>query len=104
MGLSKEQYDHIMRGYQERQTQNYHELNRRRRRIYTLIPEYQQLEEAGFVKITKAYSMEDAVDKARKLAVSGGNVLLSPACASFDMFEDYEARGRIFKEIVNELN
>ena len=33
----------------------------------------------------------------------GWNVLLSPACASFDMFPDYEARGRIFKELVNEL-
>ena len=33
----------------------------------------------------------------------GGTVLLSPSCASFDMFEDYEARGRIFKEIVGRL-
>lgn len=63
-----------------------------------------QLEEAGFNAITQAYSMQDAVDKARKLAVSGGNVLLSPACASFDMFRDYEQRGEIFKQIVNELN
>ena len=46
MSLSKEQYDSIMRGYQERQTRNYHELNKRRRKIYTLIPEYQQLDEA----------------------------------------------------------
>lgn len=63
----------------------------------------EQLEEAGFTKITKAYSMEDAVNKARSLAVSGGNVLLSPACASFDMFRDYEQRGEIFKQIVNNL-
>ena len=63
----------------------------------------EQLEEAGYTKITKAYSMEDAVDKARKLAVSGGNVLLSPACASFDMFKDYEQRGEVFKQIVNAL-
>ena len=34
---------------------------------------------------------------------TAGNVLLSPACASFDMFEDYEQRGRVFKQIVNEL-
>jgi UDP-N-acetylmuramoylalanine--D-glutamate ligase len=58
---------------------------------------------AGYHRVTQAYSMEDAVFKARKLAVSGGNVLLSPACASFDMFRDYEQRGQIFKEIVNAL-
>ena len=63
----------------------------------------EQLEEAGFTAITQAYSLQDAVEKARALAVPGGNVLLSPACASFDMFRDYEERGRIFKEIVNAL-
>ncbi|MDD3410079.1 MAG: UDP-N-acetylmuramoyl-L-alanine--D-glutamate ligase [Eubacteriales bacterium] len=62
------------------------------------------LEDVGYANVTKAYSMEDAVDKAREMAVSGGNVLLSPACASFDMFRDYEERGRIFKEIVNRLS
>ncbi len=64
----------------------------------------EQLEEAGFTAITRAYSLQDAVDKARVLAVAGGNVLLSPACASFDMFSDYEERGRVFKEIVNKLD
>ena len=39
----------------------------------------------------------------RALSAPGGNVLLSPACASFDMFQDYEQRGRIFKELVQEL-
>jgi len=63
----------------------------------------QTLEEAGYQNITQAFSLEDAVQKARNLAVSGGNVLLSPACASFDMFQDYEERGRIFKQIVNAL-
>ncbi len=58
---------------------------------------------AGYRRVTQAYSMEDAVLKARKLAVPGGNVLLSPACASFDMFRDYEQRGQVFKEIVNAL-
>ena len=38
-----------------------------------------------------------------KTLEEGSNVLLSPACASFDMFDDYEARGRIFKGIVNAL-
>ncbi|MEG2207397.1 MAG: UDP-N-acetylmuramoyl-L-alanine--D-glutamate ligase [Clostridia bacterium] len=64
----------------------------------------EQLEEAGYTDIQSAYSMEDAVEKARALAVSGGNVLLSPACASFDMFRDYEHRGQVFKELVNRLS
>lgn len=62
------------------------------------------LAEAGFTDATQAYSMEDAVAKARALAVSGGNVLLSPACASFDMFRDYEHRGQVYKDIVRSLN
>lgn len=46
------------------------------------------------------YSMPEAVKIAKDLAVVGDVVLLSPACASFDMFNDYEHRGRVFKEIV----
>ncbi len=61
------------------------------------------LVDAGFGRITHATTLKDAIDKARAHAVSGGNVLFSPACASFDMFTDYEQRGRIFKEIVNAL-
>ncbi len=49
------------------------------------------------------YSMEKAVELAAQLAESPQVVLLSPACASFDMFDDYEARGRKFKEIVQGL-
>ena len=49
------------------------------------------------------YDFEAAIRRAFELAERGGNVLLSPSCASFDMFVDYEARGRIFKEIVNRL-
>ncbi len=62
-----------------------------------------QLKEAGYTAITHAESLQDAVDKARALAQKGGNVLLSPACASFDMFRDFEHRGEVFKQIVNEL-
>lgn len=62
-----------------------------------------QLAEAGYVSIVSASDMADAIDKSRALAVSGGNVLLSPACASFDMFKDFEQRGEVFKEIVNQL-
>ncbi len=60
--------------------------------------------ENGFDAIRRASTLEEAVALCREAAEAGWNVLLSPACASFDMFEDYEARGRIFKEIVRSLS
>jgi UDP-N-acetylmuramoylalanine--D-glutamate ligase len=47
--------------------------------------------------------MEEAVDQAYKVAEKGDAVLLSPACASFDLFQNYEDRGRQFKEAVRNL-
>ena len=63
----------------------------------------QSLRAAGFTGIHRAESMREAVELSRSLASDGWNVLLSPACASFDMFRDYEERGRKFKEIVHGL-
>ncbi|MBQ8072807.1 MAG: UDP-N-acetylmuramoyl-L-alanine--D-glutamate ligase [Clostridia bacterium] len=63
----------------------------------------ESLHRAGFEHIHWAQSLREAVEKSRALAQPGWNVLLSPACASFDMFKDYEERGRIFKQIVREL-
>jgi UDP-N-acetylmuramoylalanine--D-glutamate ligase len=47
--------------------------------------------------------MDDAVSMAYRLAEPGDSVLLSTACASFDMFRDYAERGRIFKEAVKRI-
>ena len=58
---------------------------------------------AGTVPVEDAASMDDAVKKAWALARPGGVVLLAPACSSFDMFQDYAARGRAFKAAVNSL-
>ncbi|MEJ2053900.1 MAG: hypothetical protein P8X42_08280, partial [Calditrichaceae bacterium] len=57
----------------------------------------------GLVPIYKENSLQNAVNKAVDLAETNNTVLLSPACASFDMFRDYEDRGRQFKQIVQEV-
>ena len=53
--------------------------------------------------IVEVESMRDAVRKAYHFGIKGDSVLLSPACASFDLFENYEERGRLFKEAVRDL-
>ncbi|RAV30692.1 UDP-N-acetylmuramoyl-L-alanine--D-glutamate ligase [Sinomicrobium soli] len=53
--------------------------------------------------MVETQSMEEAVKIAYKIAEKGDNVLLSPACASFDLFENYEDRGNQFKEAVKHL-
>ncbi|MCE5313614.1 MAG: UDP-N-acetylmuramoyl-L-alanine--D-glutamate ligase [Armatimonadota bacterium] len=55
---------------------------------------------AGFEAISRAGSMQEAVEIARKLAEPGDVVVLTPGCASFDMFNSFEHRGQVFKEAV----
>jgi UDP-N-acetylmuramoylalanine--D-glutamate ligase len=62
-----------------------------------------ELQLAGVVKIESAETLARAVAKAQEVAVAGDVVLLAPACASFDQFENYEHRGRVFKELVMAL-
>ena len=57
----------------------------------------------GCPEILRASTMEEAVVMAQKAAKEGDIVSLSPASASFDMYKDFEARGRHFKDIVNSL-
>jgi len=53
--------------------------------------------------VTQVSSLEDAVREGATIGEPGDVVLLSPACASFDMFDNYEHRGRVFKKAVQEL-
>lgn len=57
----------------------------------------------GFGKIVFVDSLEEAVQACAKRAVPGDAVLLSPACASWGMFDNYEQRGRMFKELVRAM-
>ena len=62
------------------------------------------LAQAGYERVSMAgYDFDACLALCREKAVEGGCVLLSPACTSFDMFKDYEDRGRIFKEKVTAL-
>jgi UDP-N-acetylmuramoylalanine--D-glutamate ligase len=82
------------------------ELVRRQVKAIVAIGESANLVEQSFkgaTVITKASSMEEAVAIARFLAQPGDVVLLSPACASFDWFKNYEHRGEVFKQLVNKL-
>jgi len=55
---------------------------------------------ADVTDISEAQSMQEAVSQCKRLARPGDVVLLAPACASFDMFRDYEHRGQVFKHAV----
>ena len=57
----------------------------------------------GKVKVVRAGSFREVMDKARKLAQAGDVVLLSPACSSYDMFRNYEDRGAQFRSAVEAL-
>jgi UDP-N-acetylmuramoylalanine--D-glutamate ligase len=57
----------------------------------------------GYQAIARAGTLREAVELAAAGAAAGEVVLMSPACASFDMFADYQDRGRQFKALVNGL-
>lgn len=63
MALTKEQYDSIIREYENRQTQNFHELNRRKEQVYKSIPEYKQLEdEVASASVARAKALIDGTE------------------------------------------
>ena len=81
-------------------------LKERVKIVYTIGSAAEKIERElqGVVKIVSAETLQVAVAKAAKAAAIGDVVLLSPACSSFDQFENYEQRGRVFRQLVNELD
>ena len=80
-------------------------LAERVKQVYTIGAAAQKIEQhiGDTVPIVSASTLENAVRKASQAATSDDIVLLAPACASFDQFDSYEHRGRVFKEIVQTL-
>ena len=80
-------------------------LKERARRVYTIGAAAEKIEShlGGVVEVVRAGTLEAAVKRAAASAESGDVVLLAPACASFDQFENYEHRGRVFKQAVQAL-
>ena len=80
-------------------------LKQRVKRVYTIGAAAAKIESqiAGTTEIVPSQTLENAIRRARESAAAGDIVLLAPACASFDQFENYEHRGRVFKEVVRSL-
>jgi UDP-N-acetylmuramoylalanine--D-glutamate ligase len=79
-------------------------LRERVRAVYTIGSAAPKIEThlRGIVPIHSCQTLENAVKAAAGAALPGDIVLLAPACSSFDQFENYEHRGRVFKELVHE--
>ncbi len=77
-------------------------LQERVRAVYTIGTAAEKIERqiAGATKIVPCRTLESAIDQAAAQAQAGEIVLLAPACSSFDQFENYEHRGRSFKQLV----
>jgi UDP-N-acetylmuramoylalanine--D-glutamate ligase len=83
-----------------------HELLRQRVKcVYTIGAAAEKIESQiqDAAEIEHAETLENAIRRASEAAVAGDVILLAPACASFDQFQSYEHRGRVFKETVHSL-
>jgi len=80
-------------------------LQKRVKRVYTIGSAAEKIESqvGTVVEIDSSETLEAALRHAAAIAQSGDVVLLAPACASFDQFQNYEHRGRVFKEVVASL-
>jgi len=79
-------------------------LEKRVKRVYTIGSAASKIEsQVRGTEVISAGTIDNAVRRATELAVPGDVVLLAPACASFDQFVSYEHRGRVFKDLVRQM-
>ena len=79
-------------------------LKERVTRVYTVGAAAAKIEsQVSGTEVVSAGTLDAAVRRASEAAASGDIVLLAPACASFDQFQSYEHRGRVFKELVRQV-
>jgi len=80
-------------------------LRERVKRVYTIGAAAEKIEShiKGAAEVVHAETLENAIRRASAVAEPGDVVLLAPACASFDQFQSYNHRGRVFKEVVRAL-
>jgi UDP-N-acetylmuramoylalanine--D-glutamate ligase len=80
-------------------------LRERAKRVYTIGAAAEKIESqlGDVVPLTRAVTLDNAVRKAAEAASPGDVVVLAPACASFDQFTSYEHRGKVFKDLVQQL-
>jgi UDP-N-acetylmuramoylalanine--D-glutamate ligase len=80
-------------------------LHERVKSVYTIGAAAEKIKSHinGTTQIVSSGTLEAAVKQAASASRSGDVVLLAPACASFDQFQNYEHRGRVFKDLVGQL-
>jgi UDP-N-acetylmuramoylalanine--D-glutamate ligase len=80
-------------------------LRERVKRVYTIGAAAEKIEShiKGAAEVVHTETLENAIRRAAAVAQPGDIVLLAPACASFDQFQSYNHRGRVFKEVVHSL-
>jgi UDP-N-acetylmuramoylalanine--D-glutamate ligase len=80
-------------------------LQERVKAVYTIGAAAEKIESQikATTEIIQAGTLDSAVKRAAKAAQPGDIVLLAPACASFDQFQNYEHRGKTFKDLVKAL-
>jgi UDP-N-acetylmuramoylalanine--D-glutamate ligase len=99
-GKDKDMDFSYMMPFLDKRVSNIILIGETRQKLLELIESYRKQSDKTLFEVFRFNSFEDAVLKGLSVAGKGEILLLSPACASFDMFEDYKDRGNQFKKII----